>query len=278
MGNHFVPQYYLKGFESQGGIWVHGRQSKRSFVTQVRVIANENRLYSEEIEAHFNIKIEIPANEAFRKLRERAPITGPERAALAKYILVLWKRVPKARERALLKIPEVAHELGIQMQSELDSFAELMPHLETEVASLKARVETAVDAHKASPSPSIWYESIDFETDHLPNDALLSMNWVFLYHDELQFLTSDNPVFFFEFEGIGSPTSELTFPISSSLSLWATRAPGVKGGFVKATNAAVKEINRRTAFNSNQWVYSQRNERWILPFVTKNEWSLTRLR
>lgn len=178
----------------------------------------------------------------------------------------------------MAKIPAVAQELGVQIGSELDSALEAMPHLEEKVAHLKTRVATAIETHIENPSTSLWCESIDSESDHLPINALLSMNWVFLYHDTLQFLTSDNPVFFFEFEGIGSPESELTFPISSKITLWATRTPKANGTFMQATSPAVKEINRRTASNSMRWVYSERNEPWILPFATKGEWPLTRLR
>jgi hypothetical protein len=278
MGHHFVPQYYLRGFESNGGIWAHDKQASRSFATQIRVVANENKLYSEEVEAHFNTKIEVPANESLRKIRGHLPLSDQERYALAKYIWVLWKRVPKARDRAMSKIPEVAKELGVQIHSELDSVLETMPHLSDDVAQLKARVSKAIDGHISNPSTSLWYESIDSESAPHSVNALLSMNWVFLYHDELQFLTSDNPVFFFEFEGIASPESELTLPITSNIALWATKTRQPNGTFVKASNAAVKEINRRTASNSMRWVYSERHEPWILPFATKDEWPLTRLR
>lgn len=278
MGHHFVPQYYLRGFESQGGIWVHDRESIRSFPTQVKVVGNENKLYSEELETHFNLKIEVPANEVLRKIREFAQIDESERCALAKYILVMWKRVPKARERTLARLPNVALEVGEKIHSELDHVAKVMPHFQDKVDHMKTRVAAYLEANKANPSSSLWYESIDSETDHYPINALLSMNWVFLYHDEFQFLTSDNPVFFFEFEGIGSSESELTFPISSKITLWATRTAKANGTFIRASNAAVKEINRRTASNSMRWVYSERNESWILPFATKGEWPLTRLR
>lgn len=257
---------------------MHDRESIRSFQTQVKVVGNENKLYSEELEAHFNLKVEVPANKVLQKIREFTQIEESERHALAKYILVMWKRVPKARERTLARIPNVLFEVGEEIHSELDHVAKVMPYFKEKVSHIKTRVTAYLDTNKANPSSSLWYENIDSETDHYPINALLSMNWVFLYHDVFQFLTSDNPVFFFEFEGIGSSESELTFPISSTITLWATRTTNTNGTFVRASNAAVKEINRRTASNSMRWVYSKRNESWILPFATKGEWSLTRLR
>ena len=104
------------------------------------------------------------------------------------------------------------------------------------------------------------------------------MNWLFLRSQADQFLTGDNPVFFFEHEGIGKPTSELTFPLSSNLALWATRLPRPSMQYLAASPAGVREINRRTAHNSVRFVYSKANEPWVLPFVLKKQWRLTRLR
>ena len=56
-------------------------------------------MYSDELESHLATQVEDPAKPAISKLRARERLSTEESLALAKYIVVLWKRVPKARER-----------------------------------------------------------------------------------------------------------------------------------------------------------------------------------
>nr|WP_316640021.1 DUF4238 domain-containing protein [uncultured Roseateles sp.] len=274
MGNHFVPQFYLRGFESAGRIWAHDRHANRSFSTQVKTIANENDLYPDELETRLNETIEKPARPALIALRERRPLSPAERLALALYVVTLWKRVPQAGRRVLDRLPEVVDEVHTNMRAELDLLAQVRPEMDVE--GLRSKVAEVMQRQLTNPRPELWHSTIESESGPRVVDALLSMNWVFLYHDRLQFLTCDNPVFF-ESEGIGSPKSELTLPISNSLALWATRTPHRSGSYLQATPAAVKQINTRTAHNSTRFIYSQRNELWILPFTLKGEQQLQRL-
>lgn len=277
MGHHYVPQFYLRGFGTNGRIWAHDRERSLSFQSSVKGIANENGMYSEEIESFLANKIEAPAQSALSKIRRRERISPDERAALAQYIVFLWKRVPEGRERALQTIPGVADDVRDDITSELDAAVVANPECAERAAKLKARVAELIDDHKNNPSPELWYTSFDSQPGTRLVEALLSMNWVFMVHDQLQFLTSDNPVFFFGSEGIGNPRSELSVPLSSSIALWATRNTVPSGDFMNVAPVAVKEVNRRTAFNSTRFVYSGTNEPWVLPFVTKGNWQLTRL-
>jgi hypothetical protein len=277
MGHHFVPQFYLRGFEADGGIWVHDFQRRISFASQVKTIANETKLYSEELETRLAEQIEDPANSALLKLRTREAITVEEKLALARYIIVLWKRVPKARQRALDRLPQVADEVQTELEAELDALSLAEPAKKAHYEKLKVQAAEAIAQHKANPAADLWHGSIESQNGFKLDQALLSMNWVFLYTEKMQFLTSDNPVFFFEFEGISKPTSELTFPVSSNVCLWATRTEAPSGRFLQASTAAIKEINRRTAQSSHRWVYSKSNEKWVLPFVLKKDWPLSRL-
>lgn len=277
MGHHYVPQFYFRGFGSNGRIWAHDRERKTSFQATVKGVANENGMYSEEIEAFLANKIEAPAISALTKIRQQERISSDERTALARYIVFLWKRVPNSRERALRTIPGVADEIHGEIAAELDAAAIANPQFADRAASLKVRVASAIEAQKSNPSPELWYSSFTSEPAVRLIEALLSMNWVFMLTSELQFLTSDNPVFFFDFEGIGSPKSELSLPLSSSVALWATRSAVQSGEFINVAPVAVREVNRRTAHNSTRFVYSGANEPWVLPFVTKGNWQLTRL-
>ncbi len=277
MGHHYVPRFYLRGFANGEALWAFDKTLGSRFPTQVKSIANETAMYSDELEAHLATQVEDPAKPAITKLRAQQQLTPGERLALAKYIVVLWKRVPKARERAAVRLPGVADEVQTDLHAQLDKLASENPDLLAKIDKWRADVDSVIAKQRQSPSPEIWYHSIRAQSGPQVVDALLSMNWLFLRSQTDQFLTGDNPVFFFEHEGISKPSSELTFPLSSNLALWATRLPRPTMQYLPASPAGVREINRRTAHNSARFVFAKANEPWILPFVLKKQWRLTRL-
>ncbi len=277
MGYHYIPRFYLRGFATEDAIWVYDKRAGRRFATQVKSVANETSMYSDDLETYLANQIEDPANSAIAKVRTRQELTREERIALATYIIVLWKRVPIARSRALARLPGLAAEVQTDLHAELDQHALDNPDLLSEIEKFRGDVDAAVATQYENPDPEIWYRSIQSWSSPRLVDALLSMNWIFLHSNSSQFLTSDNPVFFFKHEGIGKPTSELTWPLSSGLALWATRQPRPSMSYLSASSGAIKEINRRTVHNSSRFVYGQKDEHWVLPFVLKKQWTLSRL-
>jgi hypothetical protein len=278
MGHHYVPRFYLRGFESEGAIWTFDKKSGNVFPSQAKSIANETGMYSDELESYLAREIEGPAIPALSKIRAREYLSDSDRVALARYIVTLWKRVPKARQRAIELMPEVATKVQQSMTSDLESLVKQDPSKRFQVEELKQHVAEIIARHKATPPPAVWHHSIRSESGPRIVEATLSMNWTFLVSETNQFLSGDNPVFFFEHEGIGKPTSEISIPFSSTVALWASRGPAPNGQYLKALPSAVKEINRRTAHNSVRFVYASRNEAWIKPFLDRDSWRLTRLR
>jgi len=277
MGHHFAPQHYLKAFTRGGTIWAYDKLECCKFQTQVKAVANETGLYTEDLENWLEREVEAPAQPVLNKIRERISIDEEDRQWLAKYIVVQWKRVPKARERTIARLPQAVQEVAATLNAELDALLELQPDAHENVASLRDRLAQEMRRNLVSPGPEIWHNSIGIHTSPRVVDSLMSMNWLFLHTGESLFLTSDNPVFFFEFEGIARPTSELTFPISNTIALWASRDKRLASQFIPASSQVVKEINRRTVFNSTRFVYSAIDESWILPFVTKRTHILSRI-
>jgi len=278
MGHHYLPQYYLRGFEEDGCIWAHDRLECRTFPTRVRSIANENGLYSDELEAWLNTEVEQPAQPALQRLRTRQSLTPEDRLALAKYMVVMWKRVPEGRSLALQRLPNVIDEVHADLDMQLDALELREPNLTEQVARWRQKIAEVINKQRSDPAPDIWYRTIHSQSGPRVVDAILSMQWNCLYTDYAQFLTSDNPIFFFASEGVGRPTSELSFPLSSSVVLWASRATNLSGEYLQASPTAIREINRRTVYNSTRFLYFQRDEPWIVPFAAKGHWQLTRLR
>lgn len=276
MGNHYTPKKYLRRFVcNEGGIWLHDRKLLLSRLTTVQAVGNEVGLYSPTVESNLNIQVEGPTHPIFDKIARREHLTRGERQALAKYIVVMYKRVPIARDRSMKRVPKMANALHDSFMMEITQLGSTDPTFQAEEAI--RNVTAAIEKVRQSPSPKLWYEGINLIDEGPAERSLLSMNWVFLHSEKLQFLTSDNPVFFFEHEGIDSPTSELTFPISSSVALWATRKSEQDGLHAIAIPAVIKQINRRTAHGCNRFIFSRENEPWIMPFIKKGEWELVRM-
>ena len=277
MGNHYVPQFYLRGFTTGNMIWVHDRLEGRTFASQPKTIANENDLYPDALEKHLANSIEDPAKAAIEKVRARGILSEPERIALAQYVVTLWKRVPEGRARVAARMPEVVASVREELHTELSAAANQNPDLASVAEARKAEVNNVLARYEQESPPDIWQLSLQKHSSDNVVESLLSMEWRFLHSNRLQFLTCDNPVFFFEHEGIGQPTSELTIPFSSSVALWANRRPLPSTPCLDALPVAVREINRRTAKNATRFVYSMKQEPWILPFVQKTDYALNRL-
>ena len=277
MGHHYLPQFYLRGFTEGNTVWVHDRLERRSFPSQPKSIANENKLYSDDMEQHLANEIEDPAKSAIEAKRLRQPLDAQQREALAHYVVTLWKRVPEGRERVFAGVPEVAESIRQELHTELDESAAVEPGLAMLAEYRKAQISQIIEKFKTEPPPEVWHQNLSRDSSPNVVAALLSMNWRVLFSDATDFLTSDNPVFFFKHEGIGQPTSELSVPLSSSVVLWAHRKPTHGPLYLRARREAVRDLNRRVVSNATRYVFSQRSEPWILPFVCKTDHVLTRL-
>lgn len=274
MGNHYVPKYYLKGFAQNDRIWVYDRNAKREFLSQPKVVAHETAMYPGEVEKYLENKVEGPAKSAIEKVRHCEAISEDDRILLANYIINLWKRVPEARNRTKKRMPEVTSLLKDEFRQSFHKILEDDPSLDDQVRTRQEEVERIIAEYEKDPPPEIWFHVLKNESTPRVVDSLLSMEWRFLHTKDIQFLTCDNPVFIFESVGVGNHNSELTIPFSSDVALWANRRKDIASGYLNATSVTVKEINRRTAHNATRFVYSIRNESWILPFVCKNKYKL----
>jgi hypothetical protein len=277
MGHHYVPQYYLHGFANNGRMWAHDRVEMRSFLTQPKVVAHESGMYPDEVEQYLANKIENPAQAAIDKVRNLLPLDDSERLALATYIVALWKRVPEGRRRVSVRMPEVAASVKGDILAQLDKLVSDNPGLSALADEKRENVISIISLYQEDPPPDIWHMSLQTASTPRVVDSLLSMDWRYLHSKSSSFLASDNPVFFFTHEGIGQPSSELTLPFSSTVALWANRRTNPRVSVVQASPIAVRELNRRAAYNATRFVFSTNNDSWILPFHCKRQWALNRL-
>jgi hypothetical protein len=277
MGNHYIPQFYLRGFTESGTIWAHDKREKRSFRSQPRSVANETEMYAGDLEAYFTEEIEQPAQNALENVRSNRALSQSDRDALAHYIVALWKRVPAGRSRSMERLPGVAASVEKDLHTQIDSLAAADPGLSGLASERKALISQLVRKNVEQRSIDIWQQHLSSEATPKIIDAIASMNWQFLISREITYLTSDNPFFFFPFEGLGPASAEATIPFSSTTALWLNRDPRPKPLYASASTAFVKEVNRRTAFNATRFVFSSTNEAWMAKLIFKERYQLNRV-
>ena len=281
MGDHYVPQYYLKGFSSCDGksIWAFDKEDKRKFETQVKSIGNITGFYSREVEQYLANTIEGPANEVLKKIRDHEEITDIDKTVLAEYMAVMFKRVPKAKERLNKRAPSMCKDLYKEISEELLQTATLQPEKRHIAERRISEIKEILDRYSKEPPRKIWLDNIPPERSPRIVAALASMTWRFLECDDtVGFITSDNPLFYFTDMGVGKPESEVTFPISKDIVLWGTWRTDLPTGYLHAGSQIVKEMNRRIVSEATRYVFAVKDAVWILPFVTKKNWNLNLIR
>lgn len=274
MGDHYVPQYYLKGFVTPkyNQIWVYEKNTGHSFSTNPKNIAQENGFYTPEIEKYLAEKIEAPANEVLLKIRQKQPITESDRITMTKYMVVMMKRVPQNKSFFREKAPEVAQSLQQKWDQELLQFALEEPELETKVESYRSKISDLLNKFANDPPKDIWLENLPPHRTPQIVEALSQMIWRFLVYDDTPaFFTSDNPVFYPKGIGIGRLESEVIFPISSHIILWANWLKGhIPTGYVKINKQLVRRANQCIVSNSTRYIFHAKDEDWISRFISKN--------
>ena len=131
-------------------------------------------------------------------------------------------------------------------------------------------------ARGVSRTGGVWLDTIKLEMSPLVLAGLSRMTWRFLTFDRFPaFLTSDNPFFYFSDLGIGNMRSEVTFPISSSIALWATLRGDLAEGYFPAKESLVREFNRRTASTATRHAFHAVDEEWVLPLLRKSRWRIS---
>ncbi len=277
MGDHYIPQYYLRGFSGDDGrtIWVCDKHDRRRFATPVKNIANQNRFYSPELESHLTKDVEEPTKPVLSKIRARVKISVQDKQTLAAYMICMMIRVPQGKKRIKQIAPSVADKVREEVDRQLNSALLEEPKQAELVERRRSEAHGMIDKYAKDPPDDLWFRIIPPDNWQRALAVLGSMTWVFLTFDQYPaFLTSDNPLFYFTEKGLSRPDAEVTFPISSHVALWATQRPDLVEGFLPARLQVVKELNRRTASTATRYVFHSTDEAWVLRLSTQRSWRL----
>ncbi len=278
MGDHYVTQGYLRAWEIDRRLWVYDRERDRCFQSQAKSVANETGLYTRDLESRLAKELDDPAVVALRQFGDGKPLSADARELVARFLFVQWKRTPRARARALANMPLAERDVEHELLAEIDQAAALDPQFAQRADNLREQVQEVFRNWTHKDRTALWQQLVMETTGPLVHQAIKSMNWVLVCAPADSLLTSDNPMYFHEHEGVGRERSELTFPLSPSTALWATREPIADGTILTESKSRAREINRRTAHNSARWVFFSARKPWVEPFLRKGNWSLNRMR
>jgi hypothetical protein len=277
MGDHYIPKYYLRGFcdpLTPDTISRYEKGDTNVITTGLNNVAQETGFYSKEIEDFLSIQIEGPANPVLDKIRERKQITTEEKFILSIYITTMLKRVPQSQALLRKSAPAIFESVFSKLDEELRSFLMANPS-KSEIIEKRREEAKKIRGQLGDYIPKdIWLQTV------LPHTALRllamlnAMNWRFLTQDDSAFLTNDNPVFYHPEIGIGKPNSEVTFPISRDIVLWATWKLDWQEGFYPASKRNVFEINHRTVRMATRYIFFSHEEQWVTNLVKRNKFML----
>lgn len=286
--HHYIPKYYLRGFESKEGefLWIYDKNKKIVFPNTAENTGCESDFYSyvklsgqrdtNTYEDFLANRVESPANSVIRKLRNQEKITSKEKRILAKYMAIMIKRVPMSREMVENLKPNVIKEVAEDIELQFKIIEKINPDLKDKIGERRRQVKNIFEKVKLETPKEVILKAMDTKNS-MVEEALYNMNWRFLISKDLNFLTSDNPCFFFKDIGIGNFNSEVSFPISKNMVIFASWRNNIAESYYLVNSNIVKEINRRTIYNATRYVYSPNNEDWIMYIIKKSMIKLNRI-
>lgn len=277
MGHHFVPQAYLRGFEdptAPGSIWTHVRSDPAPRLAPIKTVAQSRGFYDADTEVDLARLVEGPVNPLLAKLRAGRSPDPEERLPLALYIATMVKRVPKGRERGRALIQPALESTVAQLREEILEIGRL-GHLDPELAGRRLReVDAAYAKFSESPPDEVLGQIRDPRPTSALVHAILGMTWRWIRAPaEEFFVTSDNPAFFHGAYGIGTPKSELRFPVSPTLALHGTwTQPGRHDPvFTLVGRDWVREFNRSLAYGASSLAFAHRRSPWLRKLLSRKD-------
>ena len=274
--HHTLPRLYLKGFaesEDRPFVWVYnkgapfrpgGNKNKnnpaRTSIRSASVVLDaygysrrdgtfDPNTYENTLE-----KLEKPSDSILKKIRAGRLPDPQEKWTLTSYIFLTYKRVPRREERVREGWADfVANAPSIQYYRSPEFLSRLVPERRLEVEQVLAEYEK-------EPSKEFLLKTMVMEWGEAPL-YLATMAWRFLVaRGNSRFVTGDDPVFTSGL-GLKKIAAELTFPISTDITLHASWQPGQER-FIDAPESYVRQLNQRTASNCTQLFY-YRSEEWV---------------
>lgn len=282
MGQHYVPRHYLRGFEvpdQPGMIWTYDKTAKTSRCLPIKSVAQESGYYEEADETALANQIEGPALHSLVALRRQERVDDDGRIRLAIYVASLMTRVPRRRAKGLELLPEALQSTVSKYREILNQWAD-SPKVDTSlVAQWLTEIEMIERKFAVDPPPEVMNQIRSPWPSLRYVRVIDAMTWRIIGSDSVNFVTSDNPAYFFEAYGIGTPEAEVCCPLAPDVALHMSRQGEPRGlRFVRGRKYLVKEINRRVATGAERFVFGAEAAPWLKGVCDKAKPYLSRIR
>ena len=283
MGSHYLPQQYLRGFEvpsDPGTIWVYDKKLSRFKHLPIKVVAQEPGFYDQSTEKALSENIEGPANTVLAALRKEKSLDRNHRLKLALYISAMIMRVPRRRRKAREMVPSAIQSTVDRTRNAVESLARRKGTDRLQVQRMLNEIERVRKMFQLEPPPNLVHQIRSPWPSEKMVRTVYDMVWrIVRAPANAQFLTGDNPAFFFEGFGLGTPRAELTFPIASDLALFGCWQ-GHKADLIhiQARPVLVRELNRRVASGSERFVFFHSEQAWVATVADKQDPHLSEIR
>jgi hypothetical protein len=284
MGHHYVPQQYLRAFQTLSGddeIWTYDKRDRKSRVLPIKVVAQSPKFYDEDVERELG-KMEATANKYLKEILSTGSLPESGRQALAYYVAVMMYRSPRSRRKNFERVPEVRDKVLAAARDAVENWAAQKPANDPMVARRRKELSEAEIRLTEEPPKSVTDQIRSPWPSAQVFDLVMRKTWRLLLSDGLEsFITSDGPAVFFEGLGLGNKDSELTISLSPTVALVADH----KGeeGTTKVFNVRkqmVREVNRRIVAHAERFIFASTEQAWVprvahkaRPYLSRIVWA-----
>jgi hypothetical protein len=282
VGQHFVPQRYLRNFEipeRPGFVWMHDNATGEARQVAIGQAAQSKNFYGDDAtQKMLNNEIERPANPVIAKLLRAEAITPEERWSLAYYVGSMMMRVPATRKKMFSEYPDKLAEYFNDIRAQASALNAAQPVPPERFAQFMRQLDDIERRFVVEPPGDVVEQMLSPLPFRNMVQAIDAMAWRILVSSGEQFFcTSENPVFFDATIGLATRESEVSFPLSTTHALhcsWQRASAPLL--YVQVPQKKVREINRRTASIADRAFYFERAP-WLLGLLAKSRHLLTGL-
>lgn len=273
VGSHFVQQALLRWFQDParpGFVWTYVR-GQEPHLANIAKVAQSPGFYDPEVETALNQHVEAPTTPLLDVLRRGEDLNAEGRYRVAVYVATTIKRVPRSRQRGKPLIPKVLEDVVEGLRAELPDLA---AGDTARLEKYRIDLDAAHEKYRAAAPPDVLDQLRDPRPTREMVEAIRSMSWRLLVATPPEmFLTSDNPVFYFEGRGLGNADSEFSLPLSPMHSLHGCRQPVPGGGLEvrPAERKLVYELNRRMANNATKLLFANKKLKFPSTLLRKGD-------
>ena len=276
--DHYVPQFYLRGFEARPGkVWCYERQLRPSLMG-IKSVASEDDYYAirtvpgiekDKVDKIFQ-QLESGAAPIIKYLKTASKIDlcWEDREVLSMFIASLSNRTPYQREsltnlglaltKETLKIfhenKELYHESA--RKAGLDADPELVEQ------SRLLKFDKDIELKYEPDSAADYFLGLSLELVEIVTEIIKQKHWSLLGSKTSRvFVTSDNPVVLMPPEnhdnrlGVGVGNAIIAIPLSPQRSLLLANRKG-PNDITYLSREAVKEINQWTILRAHKQVFA----------------------